>query len=194
MVKYIKEGMGVEEQELISDDVEQKVKALLKDVKERGDAAVRELSEKFDHYTPESFRLSQKEIDEAMKQVSDEELNAIKFSLEQVRTFAEAQRGAIQDLEVETHPGVFLGHKNIPINAVGCYVPGGRYPMIASAIMSIATAKAAGVAACGGVYAAQGRQALPRHRRHNDLGGRRRNLRLGRRSGDGGDGLGDGLD
>ena len=146
MVKYIKEGMGVEEQELISDDVEQKVKALLKDVKERGDAAVRELSEKFDHYTPESFRLSQEEIDEAMKQVSEEELNAIKFSLEQVRTFAEAQRGTIQDIEVETRPGVFLGHKNIPINAVGCYVPGGRYPMIASAIMSIATAKAAGVA------------------------------------------------
>ena len=144
-MRYIKEGMSIEERELISDDVQEKVKALLKDVKERGDAAVRELSEKFDHYAPESFRLSQEEIDEAIAQVSEEELNAIKFSLAQVRTFAVAQRGAIQDIEVETRPGVFLGHKNIPINAVGCYVPGGRYPMIASAIMSIATAKAAGV-------------------------------------------------
>ena len=144
-MKYIKEGMGVEEQELISDDVEQKVKALLKDVKERGNEAVRELSEKFDNYSPESFLLSQEEIDEAMKEVSEEELDAIKFSLEQVRTFAQAQRDSIKDIEIETRPGVTLGHKNIPMNAVGCYVPGGRYPMIASAIMSIATAKAAGV-------------------------------------------------
>ncbi len=144
-MRYIKHGMGVEEQELISDDVEQKVKALLKDVKERGDEAVRELSEKFDNYSPESFLLSQEEIDEAMEEVSEEELNAIKFSLEQVRAFAQAQRDSIKDIEIETRPGVTLGHKNIPMNAVGCYVPGGRYPMIASAIMSIATAKAAGV-------------------------------------------------
>ncbi len=144
-MRYIKEGMSVEERETISDDVQEKVKGLLKDVKERGDEAVRELSDKFDNYTPESFLLSQEEIDEAMSQVSEEELNAIKFSLEQVRTFAQAQRDSIKDIEVETRPGVTLGHKNIPMNAVGCYVPGGRYPMIASAIMSIATAKAAGV-------------------------------------------------
>ena len=144
-MKYIKEGMGVEEMEQISDDVQQKVKDLLKDVKARGDEAVRELSEKFDNYSPESFRLSQEEVDEATNQVSEEELNAIKFSLEQVRIFAQAQRDAIKDIEVETRPGVTLGHKNIPMNAVGCYIPGGRYPMIASAIMSIATAKAAGV-------------------------------------------------
>ena len=144
-MRYIKEGMGVEEMEQISDDVQEKVKALLKDVKERGDEAVRELSEKFDNYSPQSFRLSQGEIDEAMKEVSEENLNAIKFSLEQVRTFAKAQRDSIKDIEIETRPGVTLGHKNIPMNAVGCYIPGGRYPMIASAIMSIATAKAAGV-------------------------------------------------
>ncbi len=144
-MKYIKEGMSVEERETISDDVQEKVKGLLADVKKRGDEAVRELSDKFDNYTPESFLLSQEEIDEATEQVSEEELNAIKFSLEQVRTFAKAQRDSIKDIEVETRPGVTLGHKNIPMNAVGCYIPGGRYPMIASAIMSIATAKAAGV-------------------------------------------------
>ena len=144
-MRYIKEGMGVEEMEQISDDVQEKVKGLLADVKKRGDEAVRELSDKFDNYTPESFLLSQEDIDEAMSQVSEEELNAIKFSLEQVRTFAQAQRNSIKDIEVETRPGVTLGHKNIPMNAVGCYIPGGRYPMIASAIMSIATAKAAGV-------------------------------------------------
>ena len=131
--------------EQISDEVQETVKALLKDVKERGDAAVRELSERFDHYAPQSFRLSQQEINAAIAQVSEAELAAIEFSLEQVRTFAEAQRASIQDVEVETCPGVTLGHKNIPMNAVGCYVPGGRYPMVASAIMSVATAKAAGV-------------------------------------------------
>ncbi len=145
-MKYVKRGMDAGALEQISDDVQEKVKALIKDVKERGDAAVRELSRKFDHYAPESFRLSQRDIEAAIAQVSEDELTAIKFSLAQVRTFAEAQRATLQDLEVETRPGVTLGHKHIPMNAVGCYVPGGRYPMVASAIMSVATAKAAGVA------------------------------------------------
>ncbi len=145
-MRYVKRGMDADALEQLSDEVQEKVKALLKDVKERGDAAVYDLSEKFDAYTPHSFRLSQQEIDAAITQVSENELAAIKFSLEQVRTFAKAQRASIRDLEVETYPGVTLGHKNIPVNAVGCYVPGGRYPMVASAIMSVATAKAAGVA------------------------------------------------
>jgi len=145
-VRYVKRGMNASALEQLSDEVQEKVKALLKDVKERGDAAVRELSKEFDAYTPESFRLPQEEIDGALEQVPEAELAAIKFSLEQVRTFAAAQRAAIRDIEIETYPGVTLGHKNIPMNAVGCYVPGGRYPMVASAIMSVATAKAAGVA------------------------------------------------
>ena len=145
MAAYIKEGMDAHEKLEIDTKVRDIVETTLKDIEENGDAAVRRLSEKFDGYSPESFILSQSEIDALIAQVPQDELDAIKFTLEQVQTFARAQRGAIQDLEVETLPGVTLGHKNIPMNAVGCYIPGGRYPMVASAIMSIATAKVAGV-------------------------------------------------
>ena len=144
-VRFIKAGMDASTKRAISSDVQRAVTSTIEDIEARGDAAIRELSEKFDNYSPESFRLSQAQIDALVAQVPADEIAAIKFSLEQVRTFAKAQRSAITDIEVETYPGVTLGHKNIPMNNVGCYIPGGRYPMIASAIMSVATAKVAGV-------------------------------------------------
>ncbi len=121
------------------------VEATLKDIETRGDVAVRELSEKFDNYSPASFRLSQDQIEDLISQLSDRELADIKFAQEQVRNFAQAQRNSMLDIEVETLPGVILGHKNIPVQSVGCYVPGGKFPMVASAHMSVATASVAGV-------------------------------------------------
>lgn len=121
------------------------VETILADVEKRGDVAVRELSERFDKWSPESFRLSGGEIDAAMSKVSKRDLEDIRFAQAQVRNFAEKQRECLHDLEVETLPGVVLGHKNIPVEAVGCYVPGGKYPMVASAHMSVVTAKVAGV-------------------------------------------------
>ncbi|MDB4072285.1 histidinol dehydrogenase, partial [Amylibacter sp.] len=110
-----------------------------------GDAAVRELSTKFDNYSPKNFKLSEKEISDLIATLSDRELSDIKFAQEQVRNFAQAQRDSMLDIEIETIPGVILGHKNIPVQSVGCYVPGGKFPMVASAHMSIATATVAGV-------------------------------------------------
>jgi sulfopropanediol 3-dehydrogenase len=121
------------------------VETTLQSIDARGDAAVRELSEKFDNYSPASFRLSQQEIDDLIAQLSDRELEDIKFAQEQVVNFARAQRASMTDIEVETLPGVILGHKNIPVQSVGCYVPGGKFPMVASAHMSVATAKVAEV-------------------------------------------------
>ncbi|VCU61532.1 Histidinol dehydrogenase [Tritonibacter mobilis] len=121
------------------------VEATLADIEARGDAAVRDLSEKFDGYAPESFRLSQEQIDALIAELSDREIADIKFAQEQIVAFAKAQRDSMLDIEVETLPGVILGHKNIPVQSVGCYVPGGKFPMVASAHMSVATAKVAGV-------------------------------------------------
>lgn len=121
------------------------VEVTLQAIETRGDAAVRELSEKFDDYSPASFRLSQQEIDHLIAQLSERELEDIKFAQEQVINFARAQRASMTDIEVETLPGVILGHKNIPVQSVGCYVPGGKFPMVASAHMSVATAKVAEV-------------------------------------------------
>lgn len=121
------------------------VETTLKDIETRGDAAVRDLSAKFDNYAPTSFRLSASEIEAAMQQVSTRDMNDIKFAQKQIRTFAEAQRASMTDIEVETMPGVILGHKNIPVQSVGCYVPGGKFPMVASAHMSVLTATVAGV-------------------------------------------------
>ncbi|PRZ44549.1 histidinol dehydrogenase [Tritonibacter scottomollicae] len=121
------------------------VEATLADIEARGDAAVRDLSEKFDGYAPESFRLSQAQIDALIGELTEREIADIKFAQEQVVAFAKAQRASMQDIEVETLPGVILGHKNIPVQSVGCYVPGGKFPMVASAHMSVATAKVAGV-------------------------------------------------
>ena len=121
------------------------VEKILKDIERRGDKAVRELSIKFDGWNPENFTLNDKEIQACIAQVDPQDIEDIKFAQHQVRNFAEHQKAALQDIEVETLPGVFLGHKNIPINRVGCYVPGGKYPLVASAHMSVVTAKVAGV-------------------------------------------------
>lgn len=144
-IEYLKRGK--DQAERAEDDAKTRavVEATLKDIETRGDTAVRELSEKFDNYSPASFKLSQKEIDDLIAQLSDRELADIKFAQEQVRNFAQAQRDTMLDLEVETLPGVVLGHKNIPVQSVGCYVPGGKFPMVASAHMSVATASVAGV-------------------------------------------------
>jgi sulfopropanediol 3-dehydrogenase len=145
MAKWIKEGKS--ENEILEADakVRSTVENILSDVSKRGDVAVRELSKKFDNYEPENFILSEKEIETAIIKVSKRDIEDIKFAQAQVRNFASKQLECIKDLEVETLPGVILGHKNIPMNAVGCYVPGGKYPMVASAHMSVLTAKVAGV-------------------------------------------------
>jgi sulfopropanediol 3-dehydrogenase len=127
------------------------VEGILGEVKARGDKAIRELSKKFDNWEPKDFRLTPAEIEKAIAQVSKRDLECIKFARTQVRNFAQKQRDAMKDLEVETLPGVVLGHRHIPVNSIGCYVPGGRYPMVASAHMSVVTARVAGVkriAAC----------------------------------------------
>ena len=121
------------------------VEDALADIEARGDAAIRDLANKFDNYTPESYRLSQREIDELIAEVSPRDMEDIRFAQAQVRKFAEIQRASMQDVEVETMPGVILGHKNIPVQSVGCYVPAGKFPMVASAHMSVLTASVAGV-------------------------------------------------
>ena len=121
------------------------VESTLADVEQRGDAAVRALSEKFDGYSPKSFRLTPSEIEAAMQKVSARDMDDIKFAQDQIRRFAQAQRASMTDIEVETQPGVILGHRNIPVQSVGCYVPGGKFPMVASAHMSVLTASVAEV-------------------------------------------------
>ena len=121
------------------------VESTLADIEARGDAAIRELSAKFDKYEPAQFRLTPSEIEAAMSKVSTRDMEDIKFAQVQIRRFAEAQRASMTDIEVETLPGVILGHRNIPVQSVGCYVPGGKFPMVASAHMSVLTASVAGV-------------------------------------------------
>jgi sulfopropanediol 3-dehydrogenase len=125
--------------------VRETVESILAQVEERKDAAIRELSEKFDKWSPKDFHLSPSEVERAIAQVPKRDIEDIKFAQAQVRNFAQKQRDTMLDLEVETLPGVVLGHRHIPVNSIGCYVPGGRYPMVASAHMSIVTAKVAGV-------------------------------------------------
>lgn len=145
MVKVIKAGKSQEEVSANDLKVSQIVSEALQDVETRGDQAVRELSDKFDKWSPKSFRLSTKQIEEIVAKVPSEVLEDIKFAQKNIREFAEAQLASMHDVEVENIPGVTLGHKNIPVNSVGCYIPGGRYPMVASAHMSVLTAKVAGV-------------------------------------------------
>src|SRR5947209_6605317 len=139
-MKYLKRGVGASDVAAIDTNTRATVERILADVEARGDAAVRELSARFDRWSPESFRLSDTDIEAALSAVSRQDLEDIRFAQAQVRNFAERQRESLRDFEVETLPGVILGQKNIPVNAVGCYVPGGRYPMVASAHMSIVTA------------------------------------------------------
>ena len=145
----IKDAVGVTD--LSPKELSSVVEGLIDEVRSGGDAAVRVLSQRLDNWSPNSFRLTQAEIDEIVASVPAGTLDDIKFAQTQIRRFAEAQLSTMSELEIETIPGVFLGHKNIPVDSVGCYVPGGRYPMVASAHMSIITAKVAGVkyiAAC----------------------------------------------
>ena len=145
MAKWLKEGKSENEIQEADAKVKKTVEHILSDVSKRGDEAVRELSKKFDNYEPENFILTEQEIEKAISEVSKRDIEDIKFAQTQVRNFARKQLECIKDLEVETLPGVILGHKNIPMNSVGCYVPGGKYPMVASAHMSVITAKVAGV-------------------------------------------------
>jgi sulfopropanediol 3-dehydrogenase len=144
-ITYLKRGKP--EADRAEDDAKTAaiVEATLKDIEARGDAAVRALANKFDGYDRDSYRLSDDEIQAIIAKVSPEDMADIKFAQEQVRNFARAQRASMLDIEVETLPGVILGHKNIPVQSVGCYVPGGKFPMVASAHMSVATASEAGV-------------------------------------------------
>ena len=144
-VNYIKRGISAEASDAADRKVRQTVEQILTDVGARGDAAVRELSQKFDKWSPPSFRLSRDDIAAIVRKVPESTIADIEFAQAQIRNFAQAQRDALKDIEIETLPGVRLGHRNIPVGSVGCYVPGGRYPMVASAHMSIVTAKVAGV-------------------------------------------------
>jgi sulfopropanediol 3-dehydrogenase len=145
MARYLKEGISQEEKDVAEVEVRKTVEGILDDIKVRGDAALEDYSEKFDNWRPEEFRLSRTEIDSCYDQVTKQNIEDITFAQKQVRGFAEIQKAALVDVEQETLPGVVLGHKNIPVNSVGCYVPGGKYPMVASAHMSVVTAKVAGV-------------------------------------------------
>lgn len=151
MIRFIKRGAGADRVQQADLRVRQAVTAIIDDVAKRGDRAVREISQRLDQWSPPDFRLSQKTIEEIIARLPEQTLEDIKFAQAQIRHFAEEQRKALRNIEVETLPGIILGHKNIPVDSVGCYVPGGRYPMVASAHMSVLTAKVAGVervAAC----------------------------------------------
>jgi sulfopropanediol 3-dehydrogenase len=145
MARYLKRGRDVEAVAAADAKVRATVESILGDIADRGDAAVRELSVKFDNWDRDDYRLSDQEIQDCLSQLSQRDIEDIKFAQEQVRKFAEHQKAALKDIEVETLPGVVLGHKNIPVNSVGCYVPGGKYPLLASAHMSVITARVAGV-------------------------------------------------
>ena len=145
MAEYLKNSKPEAEKAAEDAKVRAIVESTLAEIEQGGDEAVRALSEKFDGYRPEKFRLSLGEIEALIGELSAEEIADIKFAQEQVRNFAKAQRNSMLDVEVETLPGVILGHKNIPVQSVGCYVPGGKFPMVASAHMSVATASVAGV-------------------------------------------------
>ena len=144
-VEHLKRSKPDAEKAEDDQKVRSTVEATLKDIEARGDAAVKELSKKFDNYAPEQFRLTDSEIEAAKNKVSSRDMEDIKFAQKQIRNFAEAQRDSMKDIEVETLPGVTLGHRNIPVESVGCYVPGGKFPMVASAHMSVLTASVAGV-------------------------------------------------
>ncbi len=145
MAKYLKEGVSVEEAQNQDAKVRAIVEDILGQIETRGDRAVREYSEKFDKWGPETFRLSREEIDACYAELDDQVIEDIRFAQEQVGNFARIQRESMLDVEQETLPGVVLGHRHIPMNSVGCYVPGGKYPLVASAHMSVVTAKVAGV-------------------------------------------------
>ncbi len=145
MARHLKTAKSMTDRAVDDAKVRATVEQILEDIGSRGDEAVRALSSRFDNYMPASFRLSEQAIDDALAKIDKQDRGDIEYAQTHIRQFAEHQKAALLDIEVETQPGVILGHKNIPVNAVGCYVPGGKYPLIASAHMSVATAKVAGV-------------------------------------------------
>ncbi|ERB64763.1 histidinol dehydrogenase [Vibrio coralliilyticus] len=145
MARILKNGITEEASASNDAKVRQIVENILADIESKGDSAVRELSEKFDNWSPEQFRLTPDQIQACVDALDESTRHDIEFAQEQVRNFAQIQRDSMKDVEVETMPGVVLGHKNIPVNSVGCYIPGGKYPLVASAHMSVLTAKVAGV-------------------------------------------------
>ena len=145
MIRHLKKGKSQEEIRNENQVVTETVQKIIRDIETRGDAAVRDYSTKFDKWTPKSFRLDRKEIDACYAAVGEQAIADIRWAQEQVRNFAQIQRDSLLEVEVETLPGVVLGHRHIPVNSVGCYVPGGKYPLLASAHMSVVTAKVAGV-------------------------------------------------
>ncbi len=145
MIRHLKKGQDAATLAAADHQVRATVEQILSDIERRGDEAVREYSQRFDQWDPSDFLLSADAIKSAMARLSPREIEDIRFAQAQIRRFAEIQRQSMQDVEVETRPGVVLGHKHIPVNNVGCYIPGGKYPMIASAHMSVLTAKVAGV-------------------------------------------------
>jgi sulfopropanediol 3-dehydrogenase len=145
MARWLKRGIDDSERRAIDNQVRKTVEDAISDVEARGDAAIREMSVRFDKWDREDYRLSEQEIEACLGKLSKGDLDDIRFAQAQVRNFAEIQKSALRDVEQETLPGVILGHKNVPVNSVGCYVPGGKYPLLASAHMSVVTAKVAGV-------------------------------------------------
>jgi sulfopropanediol 3-dehydrogenase len=145
MARWLKTSIAAAEKDAAQGAVRATVEGLLADIAARGDAAVREMSVRFDKWDRADFRLTDAEIRDCLAELPARALDDIRFAQEQVRNFAQHQRESVHDIEVETLPGVVLGHKNIPVNSVGCYVPGGKYPLLASAHMSVVTAKVAGV-------------------------------------------------
>ncbi|MEH6583118.1 MAG: histidinol dehydrogenase [Halioglobus sp.] len=145
MAKYLKEGVSREEAQDQDKKVRGIVEEILGNIESTGDAAIRKYSQQFDNWSPTSFRLSKEQIADCYDELDQQVIDDIKFAQEQVGNFARIQRNSMVDVEQETLPGVVLGHKHIPMNSVGCYVPGGKYPLVASAHMSVVTAKVAGV-------------------------------------------------
>ena len=145
MIRYLKKGIAAGQQSERDARVQSAVESILSDIGDRGDEAVRRYSQQFDGWSPDSFRLSREEIDACHGRLDPQDIADIRFAQEQIRNFARIQLEALNDVEVETRPGVVLGHRNIPVASVGCYVPGGKYPLVASAHMSIVTARVAGV-------------------------------------------------
>jgi sulfopropanediol 3-dehydrogenase len=145
MAHWLKRGLDPDKVKTADTKVREVVENIITQIENRGDAAVREFSKRFDDWEPRQFRLSESDIEKAISQVHARDLKDIRFAQAQVRNFAQKQRETMHDVEVETLPGVILGHRHIPLDSIGCYVPGGRYPMVASAHMSVVTAKVAGV-------------------------------------------------
>ena len=183
MPRHLKRGVDASAIQAADAKVREMVEQILADVDAHKDAAVRELSQKFDNWSPTSFKLAPSEVERAIGQVRKRDLDDIRFAQAQVRNFAQKQRATLRDLEVETLPGIVLGHRHIPVDSIGCYVPGGRYPMVASAHMSIVTARVAGVrhiVACAPPF--KGGTA-PCDRGGDASWRRRRNFRARRRAG-----------